>query len=41
MPYLADHWARGTGEIVDFVKAKKSLRDHCEFAVGNMMNLRV
>lgn len=38
--YLGDHWARGTGEIADFVKAKKSLRDHCEFATVNLMDLK-
>ncbi len=37
MTYLGDHWAKGTGEITAYVKAKKTLRTHCEFAVGNLM----
>lgn len=39
LAYLGDHWARGTGEISEFVKAKKSLRSHCEFAKVNLLDL--
>jgi chemotaxis protein methyltransferase CheR len=39
MNYLASHWARGTGDIANFVKSKKSLRDHCSFKATNLMNL--
>lgn len=40
MVYLGDHWARGTGEIADFVKAKKSIRSHCDFASVNLIDLK-
>lgn len=33
------HWARGTGEIKDFVKARDSLRKRCRFEVGNLMQI--
>ncbi|MEN9723954.1 MAG: hypothetical protein RJB38_1940, partial [Pseudomonadota bacterium] len=36
---LGDHWQRGSGEISDYVKAKKTLRDHCRFKVGNLLEL--
>lgn len=36
--YLSNHWARGTGEIAEFVKAKKSLREHCDFATVNLID---
>ncbi len=35
--YLADHWQKGTGEISQYVKVKKSLRDHCQFDVLNLL----
>ncbi len=35
---LGDHWARGTGEIAEFVKAKKSLRAHCSFRKGSLLD---
>lgn len=38
LTYLESHWARGTAEISDFVKAKKTLRDHCEFATVNLIS---
>jgi chemotaxis protein methyltransferase CheR len=38
MLYLGDHWAKGTGDIANFVKAKKSLADHCEFEVYNLVD---
>ncbi len=37
--YLADHWAKGTGDISEFVKAKKSLRNHCEFKPLNLFKI--
>ncbi|MBC7386341.1 MAG: response regulator [Cryobacterium sp.] len=37
--YLGNHWARGTGEISDFVKVKKSLRDFCRFDTLNLIDL--
>lgn len=39
LSYLKQHWTRGTGNIADFAKAKKSLRDHCEFLPGNLLDL--
>lgn len=32
------HWARGTGDIANFVKAKNTLKDHCHFDVANLLN---
>jgi chemotaxis protein methyltransferase CheR len=37
--YLANHWANGTGDIADFVKAKKSIREKCRFRVANLLDL--
>lgn len=34
--YLGNNWARGTGEIADFAKIKKDLRDHCHFQTFNL-----
>jgi chemotaxis protein methyltransferase CheR len=39
--YIDTHWARGTGEISAYVKAKKSIRDHCHFSVLNLLELKV
>ena len=36
---LGQHWARGTGDISAFVKAKTSLRAHCKFAAANLNSL--
>lgn len=36
--YLADHWARGTGEIADFVKAKPAIKNPCSFGVVNLID---
>jgi chemotaxis protein methyltransferase CheR len=36
---LQNHWARGTGEIEAYVKAKKSLRDRCTFETANLLSL--
>lgn len=38
MNYLADHWARGTGDISDFVKAKKSLTDKTRWKALNLLD---
>jgi chemotaxis protein methyltransferase CheR len=40
IPMLGDHWAKGTGEIEAYVKAKKSLRDRCNFRTTNLLELR-
>jgi chemotaxis protein methyltransferase CheR len=37
--YLSTHWARGTGEISAFVKAKKTIKDPCKFDVKNLTEL--
>ncbi len=37
--YLGTHLARGTGEIADFVKIKKTLKEKCHFEVANLLNL--
>ncbi len=39
LTYLKQHWARGSGNISEFAKVKKSLRDHCEFSPGNLLDL--
>jgi chemotaxis protein methyltransferase CheR len=36
--YYGNHWAKGTGDIQDYVKAKGSIKDPCEFEVGNLLN---
>jgi len=36
--FLRNHWARGTGEIADFVKAKASLTDRCTFGTLNLFS---
>ncbi len=40
LTYLADHWARGTGEISDFVKARAPLRKMVEFQTANLLDFR-
>ena len=35
--YLSSHWARGTGDISEFVKAKASIKSHCSFEVQNLL----
>ena len=37
--FLVDHWARGSGEISEFVKAKRSIKDPCSFKVVNLLDL--
>lgn len=34
--YLGQNWARGTGDIADFAKVKKELRDRCHFQTHNL-----
>jgi chemotaxis protein methyltransferase CheR len=36
--YLQGSWARGTGEIANFVRAKESIRSACEFKIVNLMD---
>jgi len=38
MNYLGEHWARGKGDISDFVKAKKSLSENVRFKPLNLLN---
>jgi chemotaxis protein methyltransferase CheR len=38
MNYLGDNWARGTGDISEFVKAKKSIAEGCSFRVYNLLD---
>ncbi len=38
--FIGDHWAKGTGEIEAYVKAKTSLRNHCKFQIGNLLELK-
>lgn len=35
--YVGNHWAKGSGDIAHFVRAAKSLRDNCRFAVVNLL----
>ncbi len=37
--YLASSWAKGTGDISEFVKAKANIKDHCKFEIRNLMEL--
>ncbi len=39
MHFIAGNWARGTGEIAAYVKAKNSIRTPCKFDVANLLNL--
>lgn len=39
MRYLQQHWAKGTGDISEYVKVKKSLRDHVQFQVVNLFDI--
>jgi chemotaxis protein methyltransferase CheR len=36
--YLQGSWARGTGEIAQYVRAKEDIRKFCDFKVVNLMN---
>ena len=37
---LADHWAKGTGDIANYVKAKASLKNCTEFGVESLFELK-
>lgn len=37
--YLGNHWAKGTGDIAEFVKAKSSIKDACRFEPANLLKL--
>lgn len=37
--YLGDHWAKGTGEISNFVKVKSRLRARCHFQPANLFKV--
>lgn len=39
LSFLANHWAKGTGEISEFVKAKQSLKKMCTFSVMNLLQI--
>lgn len=39
MNFLANNWAKGTGAIADYVKAKKTITDPCSFFVANLLDL--
>jgi chemotaxis protein methyltransferase CheR len=41
MLYLADNFARGTGDIADFVKVKKKISEKCKFDVLNLLDLKL
>jgi chemotaxis protein methyltransferase CheR len=38
--YLQNFWARGTGEIQDFVKVKSNLKAHCRFETLNLFEVK-
>lgn len=38
--FLGQHWARGSGEIQAFVKAKQSLKQYCEFKPVNLFDTK-
>jgi chemotaxis protein methyltransferase CheR len=40
MNFLGEHWAKGSGEIVSYSKAKKHIREKCEFKVGNLLKVK-
>ncbi len=40
LAYLADHWARGKGDISEFVKARDSLKKMVEFETANLLDFR-
>jgi len=40
LAYLGNHWARGTGDISEFVKVKGSLRDSVRFEQANLLDLK-
>lgn len=38
--YIDGHWARGTGDISQYVKARQPLRANCSFRVENLLNIQ-
>jgi len=40
LQFVDNHWAKGTGDIEAYVKAKKTLRNHCQFQVANLLELK-
>lgn len=36
--YLANHWARGTGDIAEYVKLKPNLKRQCRFIIENILH---
>ena len=40
LPLLEPNWARGTGAIKEFAKAKESIRNRCRFEVDNLISLQ-
>jgi chemotaxis protein methyltransferase CheR len=40
LAYLGNHWARGTGDIAEFVKAKGPLRECVRFEQANLLDLK-
>ena len=39
LAYLGNHWAKGTGDIADYVKVRSSLRDKTSWKEMNLMTL--
>lgn len=37
--YLVGHWDKGTGDISNFVRAKKTIKNRCDFQVINLLHL--
>jgi chemotaxis protein methyltransferase CheR len=37
--YMANHWTRGSGDISDYVRVRKHLRDLTRFSVANLLSL--
>lgn len=40
MQFLNNHWAKGTGDIADFVKVKKTLRERVKFDSLNLISFK-
>lgn len=39
MNFLANHWAKGTGDISMYAKIKMAVKQKCEFKAGNLLKL--
>jgi chemotaxis protein methyltransferase CheR len=39
MRYLQQHWAKGTGDISEYVKVKSSLKEHVSFQTVNLFDI--